>query len=142
MKVYLAGASCELSRVKKWASHLIDEGFELTCKWWDDVEAAGDANPAEGARDFALKDIAAVEDSDVFWLLVPKVIEYGNDHFSHGAFFEFGYSYAADESSLKLVSGDVDRSIFCSLASRFSTDERAFWYLCGYRQRLVDGGDS
>lgn len=131
-RIYLAASSRELERAKHWAERLEREGFELTAKWWEDVEAEVDANPTDhDARiKYARKDVFAVARADFLWLLVPP-----HGVHSHGAFLEYGLALGGE--ARRVASGDTKRSIFLALGEEFETDEEAFWFLMSARNYPV-----
>ena len=126
LKVYVASGSDERSVAAGYMARLKEAGIELTLDWNAEVEAnGGKAN--RGLSEYvrlkaARADVCAVEEADVFWLIVPNGA-------SAGCWFEMGVAYKERHlSDLVIVaSGDVEKSIFTSLADmRFETHEEAF----------------
>jgi hypothetical protein len=128
MNVHLSTASAELSLATGFMDRLEAAGHHVH-RWDRDVaatRAAGktDRDLSRSARLHAsAADLNAIEDADVFWLLVPTAP-------SAGAWLEFGYALACavetggDQPQL-VVSGDVARSIFLSQASETFDDHEA-----------------
>jgi hypothetical protein len=110
-------------------------GLEVTYDWTLDVEAAGGGNPPTLSRAecfrLARQDLNAIDDADIFWLLVP-------DELSQGAFCELGYAIAtrkayrtySEPSLFKpicVVASGPFRSIFQYVPDNvFDTHEEAF----------------
>lgn len=117
MRIYVAGSSKELERVKACSAELEIAGHEVVSTWWRDVEVEGCGNPTllEKRIHFAQKDLSEIDRCGVLWLLVPV-----EGVSSHGAFLEYGYALA--KSKILISSGAQCRSIFLSLRLEFSTD--------------------
>lgn len=136
MRIYVAASSNELLRAKRVMKLLREAGHFVTHDWPAEVEAVGAANPAGASFDdrshWAHADLRGIDDSEVFWLLMPD-----RDP-SFGAGVEFGW--AMGERRLRIweedpgkedlrivVSGPHERSIFPALAdAAYETDEQAF----------------
>lgn len=122
-RVYVAGASRELDRVKAMVAKLEASGLvEITSRWFDAVEAWGVGRDAEltddQARGHALADLQGVSEAELIWFLWPQ-------NHSAGAFVEFGYALSLKNNTV-LVSGEHSACIFTRLADfRSTTDENA-----------------
>ncbi len=136
MCVYIAGASAEPQRVRRWMDRVVDDGHELAWDWLKTVERAGSANEGLGEelRHSASKDdLEAIERADVLWLLAPEAP-------SCGAWAEVGYAIRVRDRDRReqydrplriLVSGKArGRCIFTSFADKdFDSDSIAFEWL-------------
>lgn len=126
LRVYVAGSSAELDRVTYWMDHLEAVGVEVVYRWPSEIEAVGEPNPQWASTlartQWATRDLAAVEDADLVWVLTPS------DSPARGAYFEAGFAMAWD---IPLVfSGETKQSIFSSLGTEFDSDAGAFSYVC------------
>lgn len=134
-KIYVAAsskekarASCVMDRIR--ASPLL----ELAHDWvavQDEVQAHGGPSDAElsrtDARGYATTDLEYVAEVDIFWLLAPETP-------TSGAWVEYGYALAG--VSYVVVSGAVERSIFCACAhEEHATDAAAFKAIVGWEER-------
>lgn len=139
-KLYLAGASAEIDRARKWASALRDADITVLSTWVEVIGKAGAANPADATPEqltkWTLRDEAEVHASDLLWLLLPaKGIH------TVGAYIELGLSRAWGKH---IVMSGTHRPIFTPVFAdiSFATDEEAFEYIqTGHRtnvQRLVN----
>ena len=78
LRVYVAGSSREIPRVRAAHRALREAGFELAYDWTHGVEAAvargvsEDAMPDGEAHAVATRDLAGVNAADVVWLLAPE----------------------------------------------------------------------
>jgi hypothetical protein len=77
MKVYIAGASKEITRAERWAKRLAEFGIEVTSTWIDNIRKVGKANPADATieqyKQWAINQcLHEVEQAGVFWLLLPE----------------------------------------------------------------------
>jgi nucleoside 2-deoxyribosyltransferase len=132
--VYIAGSSTELDRMQKLAAAIDTHNqlnplsrIEITGKWWDVIQARGEANPINAPfherAAYASDDIAAVKEADFLLLLMPPV---GVN--SVGCYWEAGYADALDKEVL--IAGDsLERSIFTTRGACFNSDEAALEYL-------------
>lgn len=78
MKIYIAASSREVDRVRRAQELAVRWGWKLTLDWLTPMEA----NRARGVSDtdltashqaiIALEDLAAIESSDLVWLLSPR----------------------------------------------------------------------
>lgn len=121
-RVYVAGSSSELPRVKAAMARCRAAGYEITHDWVAEVEAVGSANPTEATlqqrRGWATADFIGIGRAQVVWLLVPYID-------GAGAYVELGY--AINECVPVVASGGDSHSIFLSLCrSECSTDEVGF----------------
>jgi hypothetical protein len=125
--IYVAGSSSEPERVRRAMDEVVGRGWTLAQDWLADIEREGAANPTddEVRNRCADKDLSAVFDADVLWLLVPTSR-------SSGAWVEFGYAIALrlyrathqqPERPIIIASGNTQQSIFCSLADREFSDD-------------------
>ena len=125
--VYVAAGSDEMERAKKWIAALRAKNIPVTCTWVDTVTKVGDANPRDAELEqklkWCLKDIQEALQSQIFWMLMPKIT-------SFGATFEFAFFVALTDKAetMTIVSGDWKKSIFTAFAAPnvFDTDEEAF----------------
>jgi hypothetical protein len=89
--VYVAGASREHERVKRWADALVrSERVALSLRWFDDAAhwAGRDHHlPLAEQRPFADRAELAIRASRIFWMLWPEQL-------SPGSFIEYGYALA------------------------------------------------
>lgn len=140
MRVYLAGPSCELPRVKQWAEALEANGFELTHRWWELVEARGPGTDGELVADeqalHARADLAGIDAAEAVWALWPE--ERGR---SLGTAVELGYALGRRRLSPIVVTGPrALESIFTALAtSRSRNDDDGFVWLCALQHAAEDG---
>lgn len=128
IKVYIAGSSDDLPRVKAAMAAATAAGLTVVSTWVGHVEKAGDGNPRWATNEqrwrWASTDLDGVGDSDVIWLLfAPKF----------GAGAEWGYARAMGK--IQITSGDTKRSIFCALGHEFETDEAALAFLLTIKER-------
>lgn len=133
-KVYVAGASSEIERCRKWIQRLGKEGIPITYDWTKSVEEFGSAGSglrAHQLRMFARFDLQGVQDADLLWLLAPiegKTI---------GAWIEFGYALSTRVSGVPniLVSPPIsEKVIFARLQAvrEFKVDLEAFQWILSY----------
>lgn len=128
--VYVAGASREHERVRKWANALsLADHIALTLTWWEGAEAwAGrdEVLPLHAQRPFAAKCEGAIRASRIFWMLWPET------ELTAGAFIELGYAlstrFHAGRHFDVIISGlTCTRSIFTASADyRSDSDALAF----------------
>jgi len=138
-KVYIAGSSKEISRVRKWIAALRAAGYEITCDWTIDVEAAqklGRLPTDEEAIPLAIMDMNGVLNATILWMLRP-------DTESTGVHSEIGIALGwneaikrfgvGEERLVTIASGGNSKNIFSLLADRvFATDEEAFEHLTNW----------
>ncbi len=121
MKIYIAGASKEPERVRRWMSAARTAGLVITLDWLAVIEAVGHANEGLSDEDrtkYAVDDWRAVREADLVWLLAPE-------NPSTGAWVELGLALAGQIEVI--VSGPArHRSIFAALATEYDHDEDAF----------------
>lgn len=123
MKLYIAGGSADLVRVKRMAAEAEKQSWVLVEKWWETVERVGAANPANATKaqrkEWAQSCLRGVDAADYVWVLVPPP---GAP--SIGCWVEFGYACA--KGKLAALSGNNTNSIFGALAGlEVETDEKA-----------------
>lgn len=124
LSVYLAGASRELARVKRYAKVLEESGLvRITYRWWEAVEAQGVGRDHELTREqqaeHAQNDLDAVGEAHLVWCLWP-------DGPSAGVPLEYGYALAlsTDWPVRLVVSGEKSSScIFTALAHYRDTSD-------------------
>ncbi len=107
MRIYLAGPSAEIERVKKGAAELCARGHDVIGRWWHDVEAArrdgyaSDADLPLGRRVKAAKgNAAAIRDADV---VIALTLTGGG--LSAGVAWEIGF--AEGIGTIVVVVGDT-----------------------------------
>lgn len=128
--IYVAGASAEVHMVRGYMQKLREAGFIITHDWTESVVAAQEAGRTD--RDLSLNQMSAFACHDLYdgvsvanwvWLLIPEKP-------SLGCWVEFGF--ALGERRKTIVSGDVSRSIFCSMANtRYTSHDLALQALTG-----------
>ncbi len=120
-RVYVAGSSAQLERVKSAMAALREIGHTVTHAWPELVEEVGEANPLDATdaarRMWAADDLRGVYDADVLWLLMPS--EGG-----FGAAVELGYALAHG-IPVVVSGGDVKRSIFTVFGTCYDRDDQA-----------------
>lgn len=121
MKVYVAGSSRDLPRIKRNMERLREAGIEITHDWVTEIEKVGAANPHEAStaqRDlWARADLQGAYDADLVWLCV-------GDDASWGAGFEVGYCAALGRTVV--TSGPTKNSIFFVYTYEYPNDDEAF----------------
>lgn len=126
MKVYVAGSSKEIPRVRAVMGLLRAFGLTIAYDWTVEVEKVGEANPREAGRverrKWATTDLNAVGDSDVVLVLV-------SDDPARGAYFEAGYALGNYCKTKLVFSGDTTQSIFCAMGVEFSFDGEAVEFI-------------
>jgi hypothetical protein len=131
VRVYVAGSSHpgERPRCARVMAMLQRDGFELTSRWVERIEEIGAANvgvPGPVANAAAAVNLAAVQRSDVFVLMVPldpAIV-------SFGAGVEMGVALSTRKVWTVCV-GDVERSVFLRRCS--------YHIPMGARWQLPDG---
>lgn len=126
LRIYLAGAIRELERCKAWAEMIRNcDRTELSHDWIAKVDAAVAAGKLRDRdleealrRELAEDDLDGIRSADLVWLLAPA--EKGV-----GCWVELGYSLATERRIV--VSGDHERSIFCSLADVTTREDAVAW---------------
>lgn len=122
--VYLAGASRELPRVKRYAELLERSGLvRLTYRWWQDVEAEGIGCDHELSRDeqcaYATADLRGVYEAQLVWCLWPEGP-------SAGVPLEYGFALAISRQNptrLVVTGGKASGCIFTALAHYRDTSD-------------------
>jgi hypothetical protein len=121
VKVYVAGASREPERVRRWMDMLRGAGHEITHDWLAAMEAAPAPDhlmSTTALLPYALADQAAVLEADVVWVLAPEAP-------STGCWVELGMALQAGRRVV--VSGPgARRCIFSAMARVMATDAEAF----------------
>ena len=111
MKIYVAGSSFEMSLVNDYMRKLRDVGIEVTRDWPKVIREYGN-RPNRGLTEedrvrVSLANFRAIDEADVFWLVVPTAP-------SAGCWIEFGYALRVNK--LTIASGDVEQTVFTSHA--------------------------
>ncbi len=125
--LYLAGASAEIDRARKWAQALRDADITVLSTWVEVIGKAGAANPADATPEqltkWTLRDEAEVKSSELLWLLLPA-----KGVHTVGAYIELGIARA---SRKHIVMSGLHRPIFTPVLAdaSFSSDEEAFEYI-------------
>lgn len=127
MKIYIAGASCEIDMIETFRDKLIAAGHEITHDWCKVVREHGGGNPAGATLEqmmlWAMSDLRGVLSADIVWLVMPPKGR------SWGSGVEFGAAIGARRVHA-IVSGPWLDSIFCALAQiRFANHEDALAWL-------------
>lgn len=127
MKIYVAGASKEIDLIEKLIARLKKAGHQITHDWTVDVRCEGGGSPDNPnvRRNCALKDLAAVRDAQIFWLVKPA-----ETSTSTGAWVELGAALvtkweraARDEGRRYLIaSGTSEKCIFADLVDHSFVD--------------------
>lgn len=117
-KIYVAGSSRDIKKIKEVAAQLEADGHTITHKWWDVILERGSANPENATHAERWRwvdaDLNGVRECDTFLLVWPDV------YYSHGAFFESGYARALGKRTWYL-SSERPTSIFsAAFQARFS----------------------
>lgn len=151
MNIYVAAASSEIVRAKKWMAALRAHGFTVTSSWPEviETESAGVANPMAAPRSermrWAAKDLSELASSNALWFLLPTGAP------TAGAYTEFGYAlllgalaHQAREAGVPnaptfdIITSGKETSIFTSLAGMHcDEDEDAFTALCGLKSEAA-----
>jgi nucleoside 2-deoxyribosyltransferase len=133
MRIYLAGPSAELPRVKHWAEALELHHLEITHRWWQSVEDPDMPHDsvlsAEQQLQYARADLRGIDCADVVWALWPT--ERGR---SMGTAIEIGYALAKGRPLF--VTGErALESIFGALAKcRSTSDEMGLQMVLAFRR--------
>jgi hypothetical protein len=128
MKIYLAGSSFEMPLVNDYMRQLRAGGVEITRDWPKIIREYGNrANRGLTEEDrvrVSLANLKAIDEADMFWLIVPTAP-------SAGCWIEFGYAIRVNK--LTIASGDVQQTVFTShafacFASHDDALQRVFEY--------------
>jgi|SRR5579864_3649372 len=111
MKIYVAGSSFEVNIVSDYMRKLRDVGVVVTRDWPKVIREFGN-RPNRGLSEedrvrVSLANFKAIDEADVFWLVVPTAP-------SAGCWIEFGYALRVNK--LTIASGDVQQTVFTSHA--------------------------
>ncbi len=123
MKIYVAGASKEIDLIEQLIARLKAGGHEITHDWTVDVRREGGGSPDDPGvrRSCALKDLGAVRDCDLFWLVKPA-----ETSTSTGAWVELGYALALTHNvgmdKYLIASGTSQKCIFADLVDHAFVD--------------------
>jgi hypothetical protein len=120
LRVYVAGSSAELDRVKTAMDRLRKAGITVSHDWVACINEVGSANPA-GATDadraqWAWEDLRGVKNADILWVLWPETP-------SAGACVELGYAIRGGQRII--ISGNHKTSIFTTSGECYDTDYEA-----------------
>lgn len=129
MKVYLAGATKQLGRIRLVASRLESMGFEITHKWWEGLEVEPHDASIEDKRKWAIEDLEGIRKAATTLVLWPE-----DQSGSAGLKIEMGYAMAV---SPRVVVAGPCRSIFSALTYHLDTDEKALTFLSVLRKGLT-----
>lgn len=130
--VYVAAASSEWERAKLCMDWVREQPhLDLAYDWVADVireRVEGGRSDSDLTKEqqhrLAWKDMEAVKDCDVLWLLVPR-----NGEITVGAWVEFGGALALQKRVI-VSGGNVELHLFCALATKAypdDTDVRNAW---------------
>lgn len=141
LSLYLAGASAELHRVRKWADALEkSSAVRITHRWFDDahVWAGSDAQQtlADAVR-HANGCLDGMRSARLLWLLLPASL-------AGGSLVEFGFALAQRKGrpALRTIASgtDVRRTIFTALADeQHELDVHAFQSILQHANRRAAG---
>lgn len=124
MKVYVAGSSGELFRVRRAMDRLREAGVAITFDWTREVELVGTANPKGATKadriGWAKADLSGVANADLLLVLVSPDP-------ARGAYYEAGYAKANGVPTI--FAGETTQSIFCSLGAEFAEDDEAVKFI-------------
>lgn len=113
LKVYVAGASSEMARIKPWVEKLRAARIDVVSTWIDVIEKVGQANPPDAPhqqrRAWARQDLREVMSADVLWFFLPS-----KGHATCGAWTELGVAYCSP--LCEVVTSGEHSSIFTGLA--------------------------
>lgn len=134
-RIYLAGGSSEAVLVACYVAKVRQLGYEVTSDWTEQVLS----NRAKGGTDATLsdeeqkraitQDLTAVQEADIFWLLMPR-------RPSFGAGFEFAWSFYSRTDFILASGSHVRASIFTAHAKKFDTHDDALAWLAKGRSWL------
>lgn len=130
--VYVAGASKEFDRAKRWIDELEKTGIRVTYDWTKAVEKYGSCGSALTKSEkwfFARGDLRGIDEATFVWLLAPPV-----EATSIGMWIEFGYALYVQSKKILISPPVSDRCIFAELAQvvEYPTDEEAYAFIQGY----------
>jgi len=121
-KIYVAGATMEVERVRTVQGYVRTAGHEVTFDWTAGIEAATVPEADmydEHARTLAWRCLDGVNDADVVVFCAPK---FQPPRHVACAWVEFGYAVAQKRGIVVL--GEAGRqSIFCRLGHSFVRDD-------------------
>jgi nucleoside 2-deoxyribosyltransferase len=118
-RVYVAGATREVGRVRAVQGYVRSAGYAVTYDWTEGLEAQTVAEcdmPDEQARAIAWRCLDGVADADVIVLCAPKYVP------TRGAWAELGYAVALKRGIVVLGEGNRV-SIFTRLGHVFLRDD-------------------
>lgn len=126
LKLYIAGASREAERVRRWTEIANQSSaIKIVSTWVDGAEkwsGQDDTYSSQLSARIAIQDLAELASADVVWLMVPDNLP------SFGAVFEVGFAHGIGKPFV--ASGAMaESSIFTALGKRCSTDAEAYFYL-------------
>lgn len=107
-RVYIAGASSEVTRARAARTQLEAGGLTVTSTWPDVIEQVGQNNPRDASISdlarWALTDLAELHAADALWLLLP----FGQTT-TVGAWIELGVAFEARKA---IIMSGPHRPIF------------------------------
>lgn len=115
-RVYLAGSSRELDRVRRVAASLESAGVEIECRWWETVEA----DIASGGFDraaIAREEVLAIRRADAMLVLASP--HRSDSYVEMGLGMSHAYSVHVAHPDASV------RGIFASLCFEHESDEAA-----------------
>lgn len=128
LPIYIAGASSELTRVRKWADAIEKSGTaRVTLRWFDGAEswAGRDAHvPLDVHEAASANCLQAIREARLFWLLLPASV-------AGGAVIEYGFAlghHGRKGRIRTIVSGtNLRRTVFSARADEtYELDVHAF----------------
>jgi nucleoside 2-deoxyribosyltransferase len=126
LRVYVAGSSLQIERVKAAQRALEERGHVVSHDWSSLIEEHG-ANPLDASdkqiTQWASDDLHGVYNADVVWLLMPS-------DGGFGAAVALGYALA--HSKPVVISGAYARSIFTIFGTCYDRDDQALEGAFGY----------
>lgn len=135
MKVYVAGSSSDIRRVRQMQAFLGLLGIQVTHDWTPPVRLlqSGREFSREERISHANADLVGVDEADCVLLLVPAEPSGG------GNVFEAGYAYKAGKPVFVSLqeTDNVPPHVFCDLLPCFKTDAEAVEAICELRTGRV-----
>jgi hypothetical protein len=124
MKIYVAGSSNEIPRVRAVQARLRAMGHEITFDWTGPVEEFGGGSDLDIRRKrlYANRDLLAIREADTVIGLA------GGPTVSAGLWFELGYALACvrhtDDNYIAAVIVVGSQHIFAAVCTQHDTDEQ------------------
>lgn len=133
MKIYIAGASKEISTCESFRDRLRTAGHVITHDWMREIRECTVADHElthEARHEYALMDLRGVLAADLLWVVCP-------DAKSVGCWVELGIALGCGRPMVAL-SGPWAPCIFADLAAwRFSSHEAAFEWIVNEAERAA-----